>query len=69
MNKETKTFVEGLLHKYNTHKVVDTESLMFNNVHTFKLSGGDVIELEDCDAFRLIEELCEALDITKTKGE
>lgn len=65
MNKETKTFVEGLLHKYNTHKVVDTESLMFNNVHKFKLANGDTIELEDVDAFKLIGELLWSLDITE----
>lgn len=65
MQNETKSFVEGLLHKYNSHKVVDTESLMFNNITTLKLVDGTPIELEDEDAFKLIGELCDALNLTR----
>lgn len=65
MNKETQSFVTELLLKYNTHKVVDENSLLFHNIGTYKLKDGSVVELECVDAFALIADLCEALDITQ----
>lgn len=66
MNKETKDFVKSLLHKYNSYQnVVDVEDLIFNNSHIVGKVDEEIIELEDIDAFSLIEELCEALNIVE----
>jgi hypothetical protein len=66
MNLETKKFVISLLHKYNTHQdVIDPESLITNDSQVIGYVEGEVIELESVDAFSLIGELCEALNITE----
>jgi hypothetical protein len=66
MNLETKRFVISLLHKYNTHQdVIDIDSLLTNDSQVIGYVEGEVVELESVDAFSLISELCEALNITE----
>lgn len=69
MNSETRAFVEGLLNKYDSTSQVDEYTLMFNNVHQFKLKCGRVIELDDKAIFNVVDELLAALDITAEAGE
>lgn len=70
MNKETRTFVEGLLNKYDSTSQVDEYTLMFsNNMHQFKLKCGRVIELDDKAIFNVVDELLAALDITAEAEE
>lgn len=69
MNSETRTFVEGLLNKYDSTSQVDEYTLMFNNVRQFKLKCGRVIEMDDKDIFNMVDELLVALDITAEAEE
>lgn len=64
MNNETKEFMKGLLLKYNSYQqVVDSDSHLFNNACVVTTVDGQPIELECVDAFCMIKELCEALNI------
>jgi hypothetical protein len=69
MDNETRTFVEGLLNKYDATSQVDEYTLMFNNVHQFRLKCGKVVELDDKAIYNVVDELLAALDITAEAEE
>ena len=69
MDNETRTFVEGLLNKYDSTSQVDEYTLMFNNVHQFRLKCGKVVELDDKAIYNVVDELLAALNITAEAEE
>jgi hypothetical protein len=65
MQNETKSFVKGLLLKYNSYQqVIEEDAHIFNNSRMFPSIDGEPVELEDVDAFRIIAELYEALGLS-----
>jgi hypothetical protein len=68
MQNETKSFVKGLLLKYNSYQqVIEEDAHIFNNSRMFPAIDGEPVELEDVDAFSLISELYEALNLGEDK--
>ncbi|AHK11153.1 hypothetical protein S14_41 [Shewanella sp. phage 1/4] len=70
MNLETRNFVTSLLNKYNCFQnIVDIDTTISDNTFVLGEVGGETIELEADALFRIIQELCEALNITTDTKE